>query len=289
MSRLQHRRARARADPARRRSVRRQHDGVALAGPEYAFLPQPARQLELRLGRVRAEARLEHTADALRDAGSRARLRAQQRAHESRQPARSASTRAPHRLEALALDPVKRLSVSPSVGSRYGGAPGEQLVEHDAEPEQVARARRRRSPSSCSGAMYGGEPIVVPGRVSPSLVASIAMPKSAIFTSPLRRAARSPASSRGAPCRARGSPRAACELERHQRGNAPREALSQREGRAQVDAVDVLLGDVVLAAPGDPVVDGHDVLVVDRRRRTRFAREALDQVLARGELRPQPA
>jgi len=34
--------------------------------------------------------------------------------------------------------------------------------------------------------MYGGEPTVVPGRVSPSWLGSSAMPKSAIFTSPLR-------------------------------------------------------------------------------------------------------
>jgi hypothetical protein len=46
----------------------------------------------------------------------------------------------------------------------------------------------------------------------------------------------------------------------------------------QVDARDVLLGDVVVTTVPEAVVDGHDVLVVDRGRGTRLALEAFLKV-----------
>ena len=127
--------------------------------------------------------------------------------------------------------------------------------------------------------MYGGVPIVAPGRVSPSLVASSAMPKSAIFTSPLR------------PSSTFAGFRSRCTVPRAWIASRPRASSSAtsaatrhgkraelRERGAQVDAVDVLLRDVVLAAPADPVVDRDHVLVVHapprRAPRARSARPA---------------
>ena len=127
----------------------------------------------------------------------------------------------------------------------------------------------------------------MPGRVSPSLVPSSAMPKSAIFTSPLR------PSSTLAGLRSRwivplrvDRLEAAHDLERDQRRHAPGKAAHGLERGAQVDAVHVLLRDVVLAAPGDPVVDRDHVLVVHARRRraprARSARPARRSRRARG-------
>ena len=129
---------------------------------------------------------------------------------------------------------------------------------------------------------------MVPGRVSPSLVASSAIPKSAIFTSPLR------PSSTFAGLRSRCTVPRAWIASRPRASSSPTSAATPPgnaaqlvEGGAQVDPVHVLLRDVVLAPPADPVVDGHHVLVVHGRGGARLAREALDQLVARGELRPQ--
>ena len=114
------------------------------------------------------------------------------------------------------------------------------------------------------------------------------MPKSAIFTSPLR------------PSSTFAGLRSRCTVPRAWIASSPRASSSAtsaaaRQGsaaqvlqrRAQIDPVDVLLRDVVLAPPADPVVHRHHVLVVHGGGGARLAREALDQLVARGELRAQ--
>ena len=81
---------------------------------------------------------------------------------------------------------------------------------------------------------------------------------------------------------------AVCDLERDERRDPrwERSHLLERTGR--VEPVDVLAGDVGLAAPREAIVDAHHIRVVDRGCGARFAQKALFRLFLAGEIAAHP-
>ena len=155
----------------------------------------------------------------------------------------------------------------------------EQLVEHDAEREDVA-ARVERLPSACSGDMYATVPTTRPRACRGDLRRGALIARD-------RRASRArspracvacvtrmlPASRRGAACRPRARPRA----RRRRRASARRSAARSWPGvRPLVEraAVDELGHEVLLTVVLADVVHRDDVRMIERRRHLSFALKA---------------
>ena len=77
------------------------------------------------------------------------------------------------------------------------------------------------------------------------------------------------------------------ELQRHEAGDARVELGDDAQRAGQILAVDILLGDVRAAAPGEAVVHAHHVLVMDAGGRLGLASEALHDASVFGGL-PRP-